>query len=151
MLLVGLLFSLPVSNAKVKQIKTPGRSSLSEKFLSNLIQIYMEGQKPEFLDPIFLLTLSNDAVKSRCKFVYFFSLCDIRNEVVFLILEHSRLRGKLSSWIGQKQQNSFLSVFPCHLASSFPLSDFYIFSSLSGCFLVEYPVLFILDKCLMGS
>ena len=49
----------------MKQIKTPGRSSLSEKILSNLIQIYMEGKEPEFLDPILLLTISNDAVKSR--------------------------------------------------------------------------------------
>ena len=29
----------------------------------------------------------------RCRFLYFLSLCDVRNEVVFLILEHSSLRG----------------------------------------------------------
>ena len=28
-----------------------------------------------------------------CRFLYFFSLCDIRNEVVFLLLEHSSSRG----------------------------------------------------------
>ena len=28
-----------------------------------------------------------------CRFLYFFSLCDVRNEAVFLILEHSSLRG----------------------------------------------------------
>ena len=28
-----------------------------------------------------------------CRFLYFFSLCDVRNEVVFLIVEHSSLRG----------------------------------------------------------
>ena len=29
----------------------------------------------------------------RCRFLYFFSLCDIRNEAVFLLLAHSSLRG----------------------------------------------------------
>ena len=29
----------------------------------------------------------------ECRFLYFFSLCGIRNEVVFLLLEHSSLRG----------------------------------------------------------
>ena len=28
-----------------------------------------------------------------CRLLYFFSLCDIRNEAVFLLLEHSSLRG----------------------------------------------------------
>ena len=28
-----------------------------------------------------------------CRFMYFFSLCDVRNEVVFLILEHSQTWG----------------------------------------------------------
>ena len=28
-----------------------------------------------------------------CRFMYFFSLCDIRNKAVFLILEHYSLRG----------------------------------------------------------
>ena len=28
-----------------------------------------------------------------CRFLYIFSLCDVRNKVVFLILEHSSLRG----------------------------------------------------------
>ena len=28
-----------------------------------------------------------------CRFLFFFSLCDVRNEVVFMILEHSSLRG----------------------------------------------------------
>ena len=27
------------------------------------------------------------------RFLYFFSLCDVKNEVVFLLLEHSSLRG----------------------------------------------------------
>ena len=27
----------------------------------------------------------------RCRFLYFFSLCDVRNEGIFLILEHSSL------------------------------------------------------------
>ena len=30
---------------------------------------------------------------SGCRVLYFFSLCDVRNEAVFLILEHSSLRG----------------------------------------------------------
>ena len=65
-LLVELLFSLPVSNAKIeqmlslmKQIKTNGRSSLSEKFLSALIRICMEGPEPEF----FLSYSCNDPLK----------------------------------------------------------------------------------------
>ena len=29
-----------------------------------------------------------------CRFLYLFSLCDVRNEVVFLILEHSSLMGE---------------------------------------------------------
>ena len=29
----------------------------------------------------------------RCRFLYFFSLCDVRNEAVFLLLEHSSPRG----------------------------------------------------------
>ena len=29
----------------------------------------------------------------RCRFLYFVSLCDVRNEAVFLLLEHSSLRG----------------------------------------------------------
>ena len=33
-------------------------------------------------------------VKLRgCRFLYFFSLCDVRNEAVFLLLEHSSPRG----------------------------------------------------------
>ena len=28
-----------------------------------------------------------------CRFLYLFSLCDVRDEVVFLILEHTSLRG----------------------------------------------------------
>ena len=28
-----------------------------------------------------------------CRFLYFFSLCDVRNEAVFLLLEHSSPRG----------------------------------------------------------
>ena len=70
MLLVELLFSLLVSNAKVermfslmKPIKMDGRFSLSEKTLSTLIRICMEGSEPEFLDHILAMTLWNDAVK----------------------------------------------------------------------------------------
>ena len=29
-----------------------------------------------------------------CRFLYFFSLCDVRNKVVFLVLEHSSLMGE---------------------------------------------------------
>ena len=58
------LFSLAVSNAKLKQIfslmkriKTDGRTSLSKKTLSTLIQICMEGAESEFFDPISTMTL----------------------------------------------------------------------------------------------
>ena len=49
----------------MRQIKTDGRTSLSEKNLSNLTVICMEGPEPEFFNPITLMTLWNDAVKSR--------------------------------------------------------------------------------------
>ena len=42
-----------------------------------------------------------------CRFLYFFSLCDVRNEVVFLLLEHSSLRG-----VKQKEKREILAFKP---------------------------------------
>ena len=72
LLLVELLFSLPVSNAKAERlfslmnrIKTGSRSSLSQKTLKNLVLICMEGPDSNDFDAIPAMTLWNDAVKAR--------------------------------------------------------------------------------------
>ena len=72
LLLVELLFSLPVSNAKVermfslmKKIKTNRRSSLSENILSSLVRICIEGPGCENFHAVPDTTLWNNAVESR--------------------------------------------------------------------------------------
>ena len=72
LLLVELLFSLPVLNAKVEQmfslmkrIKTDGRSLLSQNILSALVQICMEGPTCENFNAVPEITLWNNTVKSR--------------------------------------------------------------------------------------
>ena len=72
LLLVELLFSLPMSNAKVERmfslmnrIKTDSRSSLSKEVLSALIRICMEGPECADFDAISSMTLWNDVVKAR--------------------------------------------------------------------------------------
>ena len=48
-------------------------------------------------------------VKLRgCRFMYFLSKCDVRNEVVFLLLEHSSLRG-----VKQKSQGRYAGKSIC--------------------------------------
>ena len=47
-----------------------------------------------------------------CRFLYFFSLCDVRNKAVFLLLEHSSLRGV-------KQKNHIKNV------KFWPLNPYY--------------------------
>ena len=44
---------------------------------------------------------------SGCRFLYFFSLCDVRNEAVFLLLEHSSLRE-----VKQKKQVKNVKFWP---------------------------------------
>lgn len=58
LLLVELLFSIPISNAKVERlfslmnrVKTDSRASLGENILNNLIRIRMEGPPLEEFDP----------------------------------------------------------------------------------------------------
>ena len=72
LLLVELLLSLPVWNAKVEQmfslmkkIKTDGRSSLSENILSSLVRICIEGPGCENFHAVPDTTLWNNAVESR--------------------------------------------------------------------------------------
>lgn len=59
LLLVELLFSIPISNAKVERlfslmnrVKTDSRAMLSENTLNSLITIRMEGSKLEDYDPM---------------------------------------------------------------------------------------------------
>ena len=72
LLLVELLFSLPVLNAKVEQmfslmkrIKTDRRSLLSRNILSALVQICMECPTCENFNAVPEITLWNNTVKSR--------------------------------------------------------------------------------------
>ena len=58
LLLVELLLSIPISNAKVERmfslmnrVRTDFRASLSENTLNNLIRIQMEGPPLEEFDP----------------------------------------------------------------------------------------------------
>jgi hypothetical protein len=58
MILVEILFSIPISNAKVerlfslmKRVKPDSRASLNESTLNNLIRICVEGPKFEDYDP----------------------------------------------------------------------------------------------------
>ena len=46
----------------------------------------------------------------ECRFLYFFSLCDIRNEAVFLILEHFSLT--VVKQKKQKKKNEILAFKP---------------------------------------
>ena len=69
LLLVKLLFTLPVSNAKVERlfslvnrVKTDTRNSLSKDRLSSLLRICMEGPSLQDFDPKPSMTLWNDAV-----------------------------------------------------------------------------------------
>ena len=70
LLLVELLFSQPVSNAKVERmfslmerIKTNERSPLSENVLSSLVRICMEGPECENFDAVPAMTLWKDQTK----------------------------------------------------------------------------------------
>ena len=72
LLLVELLFSLPVSNAKVERlfslmnrIKTDSRSCLSQKTLKNLILICMEGPDSDNFNAVPAMKLWSDTVKAR--------------------------------------------------------------------------------------
>ena len=51
-----------------------------------------------------------------CRFLYFCSLCDIRNEVIFLILEHSSLR-----WVKQKTNIKFWPLNPYYKRSDWKI------------------------------
>jgi hypothetical protein len=72
LLLVKLLFTLPVSNAKVERlfslmnrVKTDTRNSLSKDRLSSLLRICMEGPSLQDFDPKPSMTLWKDAVVAR--------------------------------------------------------------------------------------
>ena len=69
LLLVKLLFTLPVSNAKVKRlfsfmnrIKTDSRNSLSQQQLSSILRICMEGPTSQEFDPKPAMQLWSDGV-----------------------------------------------------------------------------------------
>ena len=72
LLLVELLFTLPASNAKVKQlfslmkrIKTDARNFLSKDRFSSLLRVCIEGPSLQDFDPKPSMTLWNDAVVAR--------------------------------------------------------------------------------------
>ena len=72
LLIVKLLFTLTVSNAKVERlfslmnrVKTDTRNSLSQHRLSGLLRICMEGLPFSDFDPVPAMVLWNDSVKLR--------------------------------------------------------------------------------------
>ena len=73
LLLVRLLFTLPVSNAKVERlfslmnrIKTNSRNSLSQQRLSSILWICMEGPTSQEFDPKPTMQLWSDGVGTCC-------------------------------------------------------------------------------------
>ena len=85
--------------------------------------------------------------------LYFFSLCDTRNDAVFLILEHSSIRG-IKQKKNEKTWNSLSGSgeqASKHLVSSFPFSDFYILSSLLGCYFSEISCTFHFGQMFNGD
>lgn len=72
LLLVELLFSIPISNAKVERlfslmnhVKTDSRAALSENTLNNLIRIRMEGPSFEQYDPTAAIDLWATTITRR--------------------------------------------------------------------------------------
>ena len=93
-------------------------------------------------------------IKNGRSNLYFFSLCDIRNEAVFLILEHSILRG-IKQKKNEKKHEILCQCQVSRQASTwslvFPSQIFYIFSSLLGCYFSEISCTFHFGQMFNGD
>ena len=101
--------------------------------------------------------------RAVCRFLYLYNPCDVRNKAVFLILElnrkNTRKQSKTAKQLSANSRKKFIFQYQAsrrvtikHWAPAvFLFEIFRYFPAFYVAILVEYPVLFILGKCLMVS